>query len=343
MIKQSQETLKIESSLESTDSTGITLKGMPRRTLLRRGLLVGSGMLLAGSAPHVLAEKSNKGRPGKDTSETAPTRYIETQGTRYAYRRFGNEAGVPILLLQHFRGTMDDWDPKMIDGLAKTRPVILFDNAGVGSSGGTVPDNVSDMAHHVAIFTDGLKLKQIDLLGFSLGGFIAQQLLLDRPDLYRRAILAGTGPQGGKGMQSFTPAVAAAATKYPTDGSERKFLFFGPSVSSQAAGDDFLQRIRTRTIDRDPVATVPVMQGQGKAIGAWGAASNDDYISRLKEIRVPVLVVNGSDDIMIPSVNAFDLSQHIPSAQLILYPDAGHGALFQYAELFVAHANLFLS
>lgn len=276
------------------------------------------------------------------TSATVPTQYLEANGVLYAYRQFGQGDAPPLLFLQHFRGTMDDWDPWVTDGLANGRTVILFDNAGIGLSSGEVPDSVAALAQDALEFIDALGLKQIDLLAFSLGGFVGQQVLLDRPSLVRRAILAGTGPQGGHGMQGYTPDVTAVATKFPLEGHEKKFLFFAPSETSQKAGVAFIARTLLREEDRDVPTTVQAMQGQGIAIGAWGQASPDEYKERLKTIKQPVLVVNGSEDIMVPSINAFELSQNLPDAQLIMYPNAGHGAIFQYAERFVAHATLFL-
>ncbi|WP_263385496.1 alpha/beta fold hydrolase [Granulicella arctica] len=276
------------------------------------------------------------------TNATAPTEYLEANGVRYAYRRFGEGDGPPLLFLQHFRGTMDDWDPWITDGLALGRTVILFDNVGIGRSSGEVPDSVAAMAHDALVFVDALGLKQIDLFAFSLGGFVGQQVLLDRPSLVRRAILAGTGPQGGHGMQGYTPDVTAVATKFPLEGREKGFLFFATSKTSQEAGAAFIDRTLLRREDRDIPTNMQAMQRQGDAIGAWGHGSLGAYKKQLETIKHPVLVVNGSEDIMVPSINAFELAQQLPDAQLIMYPDAGHGAIFQYAERFVAHATLFL-
>ena len=280
--------------------------------------------------------------PAELTSATAPTETIYVKGIRYAYRRFGSGEAPPLVFLQHFRGMMDDWDPWVVDGLADGRPVVLFDNAGIGLSSGSVPGAVSEMARNTVEFLDALGLEQVDLLAFSLGGFVGQQILFDFPGHVRRAILAGTGPQGGHGMQGYTPEVTAVATRFPLEGREKEFLFFAPSETSQNAGAAFVARTQLRKQDRDVPTTLEAMQGQANAIGAWGQASGDAYKERLKQIKQPVLVVNGSEDIMVPSINAFELSQHLPDAQLILYPNAGHGAIFQYARRFVAHATLFL-
>ena len=275
------------------------------------------------------------------THETAPNRFIKADGFNYAYRRFGVEDGVPLVFLNRFRGTMDEWDPSVTNGLAKTRPVILFDNAGVGLTSGETPDSVEAMARHVTAFVDALGLQQVDLLGFSLGGFVAQQVVLDRPALVRRVILAGTGPKGGAGMESFTPEVTEAATHVPGRAEDLLFLFFAKSKTSQEQGKEFLGRTMARTVDREPATTVQTMGAQAKAIAGWGSAPNGDY-EYLRKIKQPALVVNGASDIMIPTVNSFLMSQHMPNAQLIVYPDAGHGALFQYHDRFVVEAELFL-
>ena len=277
---------------------------------------------------------------GHKSHNEAPTQYVDVQGTRFAYRRLGLESGVPLVLLQHFRGTMDRWDPLVTDGLGKTRPVILFDNRGVGLSGGETPTSVEAMARDAEAFIEALQLAQVDVLGFSLGGYAAQELALARPDLVRRLILAGTGPRGGHGMQEFSAEVGAAATR--DEG--RPFLFFAQTPTSQAAAQSFLARTSERKHDVDPTSTVQTMQAQGQALGAWGeAASHDAYMERLRRLVPPTLVVNGSNDIMVPTINAFDLAQAIPKAQLVIYPDAGHGAFIQYAGLFVEHATLFLT
>lgn len=272
---------------------------------------------------------------------SAPTRFIEASGVRYAYRQFGGATGTPVVFLQHFRGGLDNWDPKVTDGLARHRPVILFNNAGVASSGGEPADSVADMARHVVVLIRALGLKQVDLLGFSLGGFVAQQVALENPDLIRRLVLAGTGPQGGEGMDAFTPKVAEQATQETPVLENFLYLFFSPSETSQAAGRAFWERRHARA-DQDIPSSIAVMRAQATAIAQWGVVPKTDRYGQLKKIKQPVLIVNGDDDIMVPSINSFILQQHIPNATLIIYPDSGHGAIFQYPELFVSHARLFL-
>jgi pimeloyl-ACP methyl ester carboxylesterase len=269
---------------------------------------------------------------------TAPTRFVETAGVRYAYRRLGREGAIPLLLLQHFRGNMDNWDPAVVDGLAATRPVILFDNRGLGRSSGPTPGTIAAMATDTVAFLGALELQRVDVLGFSLGGMIAQQILFDRPEQIRRALLVGTGGPGAAGM--FGPEVTLEATRLPASAESLLFLFFHPTTSSQEAGSRYLQRMMERA-DREPATSEQTIQAHLAAIRAWGD-TNGAQFARLKQIEQPVLVVNGTHDIMIPSFNAFALSQQIPQAQLILYPDAGHGSLFQYSEAFVHDAARFL-
>jgi pimeloyl-ACP methyl ester carboxylesterase len=276
-----------------------------------------------------------------NSHDTAPTQCIEARAVKYAYRRFGAAMGTPVVFLQHFRGGLDNWDPKVTDGLARNRPVILFNNAGVASSGGEPVDTVSAMAKHVVTFINALGLKQVDLLGFSLGGFVAQQVGIEYPDLIRRVVLAGTGPQGGEGMDSFTPKVAEHATRGTPVLEDFLYLFFSPSETSQAAGRAFWDRRHTRT-DQDIPSSMAAMGAQAAAIASWGAVPKTDRYGQLKNIKQPVLVVNGHDDIMVPTINSFILQQRIPNATLILYPDSGHGAIFQYPDLFVSHAGIFL-
>lgn len=276
-----------------------------------------------------------------ETYETTPTRFVEANGIRSAYRRLGKESGTPLVCLQHFRGTLDNWDPAVVNGLATDRPVILFDNAGIARSGGQTPDTVAQMARHALAVIQALGLRQVDLLSFSLGGFVAQQVTLDRPDLIRRVILAGTGPQGGEGFAPFSPEVQAVAARDVPKPEDLLVLFFTPTETSQAAGRAFLGRLGARKEDREPPSTPQVRDAQLAAIQAWGTPHGERY-ARLREIKHPVLVVNGMHDAMIPTINAYILAQHLPNAQLILYPDAGHGSLFQYPALFVEHASLFL-
>jgi pimeloyl-ACP methyl ester carboxylesterase len=277
-----------------------------------------------------------------NTHNTAKTQFLETNGVRYAYRRFGAGNRPPLLCLQHFRGGFDNWDPLVTDGLAQGRSVILFNNAGIASSSGQPANNIAEMATHVTAFLDALGLDEIDLLGFSMGGFIAQQVILDRPLLVRRLILAGTGPQGGEGMVAYPPEVTAQATiEVPTEESFM-YLFFEPTVTSQAAGRAFWRR-RIARKDQDTPSSLSAMAAQAAAIGDWGKVPDQDRYASLKTIQQPTLVVNGKHDLLVPTINSYILQQHLPNATLIIFPDSGHGAIFQFSELFVRAAQFFLN
>jgi pimeloyl-ACP methyl ester carboxylesterase len=277
-----------------------------------------------------------------NTHNTAKTQFLETNGVRYAYRRFGSGSKPPLLCLQHFRGGLDNWDPQVTDGLAQGRSVILFNNAGIASSSGDPANTIAEMATHVVAFLDALGLEQIDLFGFSMGGFIAQQVTLDRPHLIRRLILAGTGPQGGEGLAAYPPEVTAQATiEVPTEESFL-YLFFEPTATSQAAGRAFWQRRNARK-DQDIPSSLSAMSAQAAAIGTWGKVPDKERYASLTAIHQPTLVVNGKRDLLVPTINSYLLQQHLPNATLIIYPDSGHGAIFQFADLFVREAQFFLN
>ena len=304
-----------------------------------RGLAFATAGWLALSAPARAAAP----QATAVSHQTAPTQYVDAAGVKLAYRRFGKPGGLPLLMLQHFVGNMDSWDPKITDGFAREREVILFDNAGVAASQGTVPATVEGMASHAIALIEALKVKQADLLGFSLGSLVAQQVALQRPDLARRLILVGSGPRGGEGMASLTPEFLDMLKK-PHDPADELLLdvFFTPSAASQQAGRAFLERLRARQVQRDPDVDDKVAPAQIAAFAAWGAPRADAN-AYLKQIRQPVLVVSGSRDLVHYTVNAFTLQQQLPNAQLIVYPDSNHGSIYQYPELFLAQARLFLN
>jgi pimeloyl-ACP methyl ester carboxylesterase len=278
-----------------------------------------------------------------DTHQTAPTQFVEANSIRFAYRRFGKPDGVPLVFNQHFTGTMDHWDPAVTDGLARDREVILFNNAGVSSSSGEVPTTVQVMGANAVAFITALGLTKVDVLGFSIGGFIAQEITLQAPDLVRRLVLVGTGPRSGEGMATLTPE-AQEIFRATYDEPDHLWLrvHFTRSDKSQAAGREFLKRFRLRAENRDPEVNEKAAPAQIEAIGKWGAPQ-EKPLAYLKSIRQPTLVVNGGKDVIIYPVNSFILQQHLPDAQLILYPDANHGSQYQYPDLFVRHVSLFLS
>ena len=272
------------------------------------------------------------------THQTAPTQFVEAHGIRFAYRRFGKPAGVPIVLNQHFRGTLDYWDPAVTDGLAQTREVILFDNAGIASSSGEVPPSIPQMGANAIAFIRALGLSKIDVLGFSIGGMVAQEIALQAPALVRKLILVGTGPRGAD-MSTSQSAEIFSGSYDPT---EHLWLavHFSPSAASRTAGMAFLERKHRRT-DRDVEVGEAAAERQREAIGAY-IAGGESAQGHLKDLHLPTLIVQGNNDVIIPTVNSYVLQQKLPNAQLILYPDANHGSFYQYPELFVKHATLFL-
>jgi|SRR5882672_4496616 len=274
---------------------------------------------------------------------TTPTRFVEAGGIRFGFRRFGNEEGIPLVFLQHFTGTMDNWDPILTNRLAETRPVVLFDNAGIGRSTGTTPTTVAAMARDATGFIRTLGAPMVDLFGFSVGGFVAQEIAVQASDLVRCMVLAGTGPQGGEGMAQFSPKVFEILAREGATVEERLLeLFFSPTEASQAAGRAWLGRIATRQADREPPSPENVAAAQLQAIQAWGKGQGDRRVY-LQRIKQPVLVMNGKDDIMVPTINSFILQQELPNAQLILYPDSGHAAVFQYPDVVGDETNHFLA
>jgi pimeloyl-ACP methyl ester carboxylesterase len=272
------------------------------------------------------------------THQTAPTQFVGANGIRFAYRRFGKPLGIPVVLNQHFRGTMDYWDPAVTDGLAKNREVILFDNAGIAGSSGEVPPSIPQMGANAIAFIRAIGLSKVDVLGFSIGGMVSQEIALQAPDLVRKLILVGTGPRGAD-MSASKFAEIFAATYDPP---EHLWLavHFSPSTSGQAAGLAFLERKLRRT-DRVPEVSEAAAARQGEAIGDY-IAGGESVQSQLQEISIPTLIVQGSNDVIIPTINSYVLQQKLPNAQLILYPDANHGSFYQYPDLFVKHATHFL-
>lgn len=273
------------------------------------------------------------------THDTAPTRFVEANGIRFAYRRFGKAGGVAIVMNIHFRGTMDHWDPAVTDGLAQQREVILFDNAGIGASSGETPANIPAMATNAIAFISALGIRKADVLGYSVGGKVAQEIAVQAPDLVRKLVLVGTGPRGADTAASKSAEIFSASYDPP----EHLWIaaHFLPNATGRAAGLAYLER-KHRREDRVPEVSDASAAAQLQAIAASNqkAAGMWDYLAT---IRAPVLVIDGSNDLIIPTINGFTLQQHLPNAQLIIYPDSSHAPFYQYPELFLEHARLFLN
>ena len=270
---------------------------------------------------------------------TAKTEFIEVNGISYAYRTFSSGSEIPLVFLQHFTGNMDNWDPLVTDGLAKNRQIIIFNNTGVASTKGETPDNAQQMANDAVAFITALGYKKVDLLGYSLGGFIAQLIASQHAELVNKIILAGTGPQGGTGYKEFRQFTNEAFAK---KGAEVYLhIFANTTESSRAKMLSVLKRLHQRGEQRDADSSMQTIVAQTKAIVNWGN-TGDGKVNLLKSIKQPVLIANGNNDRMFPAINSFTLFQEIENAQLSLYPDSSHGAIFQHAELFTDQVNYFL-
>ncbi|MFI1727201.1 alpha/beta fold hydrolase [Streptomyces sp. NPDC020489] len=283
----------------------------------------------------------NPPSPSTSSYKNAPTRSVSAHGEDFAYRELGPAEGVPLILLIHLAGVLDNWDPRVVDGLAASRRVITFDNRGVGGSSGSTPDTIEEMARDAVLFIRALGFDQVDLLGLSMGGFIAQVIAEAEPRLVRKVILAGTGPAGGPGIDKVPALTVQATLKGALTRQDPKLsLFFTATASGKQAGRDFLERLKERTQDRDKDISLPSFRAQLKAIKRWGRQAPSD----LSKIHQPILVANGENDRMVPSQNTLDLAARLPRSELVpLYPDAGHGGIFQYHDEFVASALDFLA
>jgi pimeloyl-ACP methyl ester carboxylesterase len=278
------------------------------------------------------------------SNTTAATQFLQAKDHSYAYRRFGTGAALPLLCLQHFTGTLDNWDPAVTDALASRRELILFDNAGVGRSTGEVPMTVAGMAGHAMAFLDALGIETCDVLGYSLGGMVALQMVQDRPSVFRRMILVGTAPRGGEDIMHLEKPSLAKRIQDPANRGYDvlKKIFFTSSPASQAQGEAFVQRLSQRKDDLDPPSGPMVAAAQITAFREWETFTAERFAD-LRAIRQPALVVNGVHDEMIAVRNSYWLADNLPNAVLLVYPDAGHGSLFQYADSFTRHAGAFLS
>jgi pimeloyl-ACP methyl ester carboxylesterase len=273
------------------------------------------------------------------TWKTAPTHTINAGGVEFAYRQLGPSTGVPVVFLTHLAAVLDNWDPRVVDGIAATHRVITFDNRGVGASSGATPTTIEEMARDAVTFIRGLGLDQVDLFGFSLGGMIAQVIAQQQPQLVRKMMIAGTGPAGGEGIDKVTRITYFdTARGLLTRQDPKQFLFFTRTPKGRRAGKEFLARLEERTNDRDKAISVRSFRAQLKAIHRWGQQKPADLAS----IHQPVLVMNGDGDKMVPTKNTVDIDRRLPNSQLVIYPDAGHGGVFQFHQDFVKRTLAFL-
>ena len=280
--------------------------------------------------------------PGAAVNTTwtdTPTQTINADGVEFAYRQLGPATGVPVVFLTHLAAVLDNWDPRVVDGIAAKHRVITFDNRGVGASSGSTPTTIQEMARDAVTFIGALGLDQVDLFGFSMGGMIAQVIAQQEPQLVRKMILAGTGPAGGEGIDKVTRiSYLDTARGLLTRQDPKQFLFFTRTPNGRRAGKQFLARLQERTSDRDTAISLGAFRAQLKAIHRWGQQQPADLAS----IHQPVLAMNGDSDKMVPSNNTVELDRRLPNSQLVLYPDAGHGGVFQFHEDFVKRALEFL-
>jgi len=274
------------------------------------------------------------------TWKDAPTRKVDVGGIEFAYRELGNRSDVPVVFLHHLTAVLDDWDPRIIDGIAAHHRVIAFDNRGIGATGSSVPHTVEQMGADAIAFIRALGLKRVDLFGFSLGGGVAQMIALQAPELVRRMILAGTGPRGGGGIDQITKIAVIAYLKAGLTFSDpRNFLFFPRTAEGKRAASDYFSRLKERTQNRDKRISMQARIAQLKAIRHAGQSQPDD----LSLITQPVFVANGDHDLMVDSSHSADMARRLPNAQLKIYPNSGHGGVFQHHRTFLSDALQFLA
>ncbi|MEU4607845.1 alpha/beta hydrolase [Kribbella sp. NPDC023972] len=287
-----------------------------------------------------MSHNDTSNEPAITSYAQAPTRTVAGGGVTYAYRELGPKGGIPVVFFVHLAATLDNWDPRIIDPIAQNRHVITFDNRGVGASTGSVPDSVEEMADDAYTFIKALGFDKIDIFSFSLGGFIAQDLVVKHPELVRKLVLTGTGPRGGKDI-----AKVVATTYWDilraslTRSDPKEFLFFNRNATGKPAARAFVQRLQERTVDRDADIKVRAFQTQLKAIQKFGRSAPAD----LSKITQPTLIANGDNDRMVPSVLSEDLHRRIKGSELVIYPDSGHGGIFQFHDKFAPVAVDFLA
>ena len=291
---------------------------------------------------NILINQQAVQNPQQDTNwKNVPTQFIHAGGINFAYREYGQQnGGTPVIFLNHLAAVLDNWDPRIIDGIAAKHHVVVFDNRGVGASTGEPAKSIEQMADDAITFIQAKGFKQVDLFGFSMGGMISQEIVLKQPKLIRKMILSGTGPAGGTGIStvgrvSNWDLVRGLATRQDP----KVYLFFTRTDNGKAAAKAFVQRINERTENRDKEITISAYRAQLKALKKWGNKKPAD----LSIIQQPVLVANGDRDRMVPTVNTYDLAKRLPNSALIIYPDAGHGGIFQFHDDFVKQSLTFLA
>ena len=293
-------------------------------------------------SPNILINQQAVQNPQQDTNwKNVPTQFISADGINFAYREYGQQnGGTPVIFLNHLAAVLDNWDPRMIDGIAAKHHVVVFDNRGVGASTGEPAKSIEQMADDAITFIQAKGFKKVDLFGFSMGGMISQEIVLKQPQLIRKMILSGTGPAGGTGIStvgrvSNWDLVRGMATRQDP----KVYLFFTRTENGKAAAKAFVQRINERTENRDKEIMLSAYRAQLKALKKWGSKKPAD----LSVIQQPVLVANGDHDRMVPTVNTYDLAKRLPNSSLIIYPDAGHGGIFQFHQDFVKQSLTFLA
>jgi pimeloyl-ACP methyl ester carboxylesterase len=278
--------------------------------------------------------------PHIDYADASIKRVTAENSIEYAYRDLG-AGDVPLVLLQHFRGNLDNWDPALIDDLAADRRVVTFDNVGVGATTGTTPNTVEAMAHDAIAFIEAMSLRRVDLLGFSIGSFVAQEIALIRPDLLRRVVLASSAPRGAAGMHGWAPEVIGAVGQPEPNPQGYLDVFFAPTSTSRQAGQQAAGRIFGRTTNRDEPTSWQTRQAQYDAVCTWGIP-NHSLLERVSAIDLPVFVANGDSDPMILPRYSYLLAGLVPNARITIYPDSAHGFLFQHHSRFAADVHAFL-
>lgn len=317
------------------------MRGLLKKSLISMALAVSSSIyadvntaMTPNSGAIVMTEKQYQWT-------TVPTQFISADGVSFAYREYGQQnGGTPAIFLNHLAAVLDNWDPRIIDGIAAKHHVVIFDNRGVGASTGEPAKSIEQMADDAITFIQAKGFKQVDLFGFSMGGMISQEIVLKQPQLIRKMILSGTGPAGGTGIStvgrvSNWDLVRGMATRQDP----KVYLFFTRTENGKAAAKEFVQRINERTENRDKEITLTAYRAQLKALKKWGNKKPAD----LSIIQQPVLVANGDHDRMVPTVNTYDLAKRLPNSSLIIYPDAGHGGIFQFNQDFVKQSLTFLA